>query len=150
MPVANVAATGDHVTVPVYWSVSVIVVTGVASATGTVTSGMTAISITAAGTVTVKVLLVDRLAGSNADGLAWMVTSPAAEVPVKATVISVALTKDTVSRVRPVVPTPTVKSAVVMPALKFVPVTVTDGAVAPLAMVLVVVITGAASVTVTR
>ena len=127
-----------------------IAVTGVAPATGTVTPGITAMSIVAAGIVTVKVLLTNTLVGSNADILAWMATSPAAAVPAKATVIFVALTKETVPRVRPVVPTPTVKSAAPMPALKFVPVTVTIGVAAPFAMVLVVVITGAATVTVTR
>lgn len=95
-------------------------------------------------------LLADTPAGSNADVLAWIVTSPAAAVPVNATVISVALTKDTVPSVRPVVPTPTVKSAATIPALKFVPVTVTIGVAAPFAMVLAVAITGAAAaVTVT-
>ena len=98
----------------------------------------------------VNVLLADPLTGSNADILAWMVTSPTAAVPVNATVISIMLTKETESSIRPVVPNPTVKSDLPIPDLKFIPVTVTDGVDSPITIMgLVIAITGAASVTVT-
>ena len=49
MPLANVPLTvGDQVTVPVYWAVSVMVVTGAAPATGGVTPGIAAILIVCA------------------------------------------------------------------------------------------------------
>ncbi len=55
---ANVPCAGLQLTVPVYWSVAVIVVTGVAPVTGAVTPGMAAILITVSG--------ADPVAGNTA------------------------------------------------------------------------------------
>ena len=70
---------------------------------------------------------------------------PAAAVPVNPRVSSVELTRVTVAKVKPVVPTPTVKSLVAIPVLKSTPVTVIDGLPAPAAIIelLAIVLAGA-------
>ena len=61
---AKVAGDPDQATVPVYWAVSVIVVTGTAPGRGTVTPGIAAISITVGAGVAGKTAVTLPVAGS--------------------------------------------------------------------------------------
>ena len=65
---------------------------------------------TCLGIVIVKVLLAFEASGLNADALAWIFISAANALPVNVILICVALSKITEFKVRPVVPTSTVKS----------------------------------------
>ena len=95
-----------------------------------------------AATLTETVLDPVDVVGAKALNEAEIEIVPAAAVPVKAKVIDVALFHVALEAVSPVVPTPIVKSESEVVVSKLLPVIVTDGLVAPFAIVLVVDIEG--------